>query len=139
MIEITNTISIEESELEWSFIRASGPGGQNVNKVATAAQLRFDLAHSPSLPDDVRARATKLAGKRLTSDGVLIITTQRYRSQERNRHDAITQLVDLLRQAAIPPKRRRKTQPTRASKEKRLESKRQRSQIKRERGRVDRS
>jgi ribosome-associated protein len=130
MIRITPTIAIDERELEESFIRSSGPGGQNVNKLATAVQLRFDVRRSPSLPDDVRARLERLAGKRLTREGVLVITAQRHRTQERNRQDALDRLVDLVRQAAVRPVRRRPTRPTAASRERRIESKKRRSGIK---------
>src|ERR1700760_5003541 len=115
MIRITDRIGIDESEIEERFIRASGPGGQNVNKLSTAVQLRFDLRHSPSLPEAMRARAERLAGKRLTRDGVLVITAQRHRTQERNRQDALDRLIELLREAAIAPTPRRPTRPTRAS------------------------
>lgn len=134
MIRITDQISIDESELTETFVRASGPGGQNVNKLATAVQLRFDVRHSPSLPADVRARVAVLAGRRLTQDGVLVIIAQRHRTQERNREDARTRLVELIRQAVVPPKRRRLTRPTAASRERRIESKKRRSGIKRLRG-----
>ena len=134
MIRINDQISIDESELTETFVRASGPGGQNVNKLATAVQLRFDVRHSPSLPADVRARLAALAGRRLTQDGVLVIIAQRHRTQERNREDARTRLVELIRQAAVPPKRRRLTRPTAASRERRIESKKRRSGIKRLRG-----
>jgi len=134
MIAVTNTISLDENELEFSFVRSSGPGGQNVNKVATAVQLRFDVARSPSLPDDVRARLIARAGNKLTRDGVLLITARRFRTQERNRADAIDRLVEMIRSAATPPKRRRKTKPTRASKQVRVEQKRRRSTTKRLRG-----
>ncbi len=103
MIRITDRITIDERELEESFIRASGPGGQNVNKLASAVQLRFDVRRSPSLPEDARARLERLAGKRLTREGVLVITAQRHRTQERNRQDALDRLVDLIRRAAVPP------------------------------------
>jgi len=131
MIYITPDIAIDESEIQQTFIRASGPGGQNVNKVATAVQLRFDVAHSPSLPDDVRERLVRLAGRRMTEDGVLIIEARRFRTQDRNRQDAIDRLVALIRRASKKPKRRRKTKPTLASKEQRLETKRRRSERKR--------
>jgi ribosome-associated protein len=130
MIRITDRISIDESELEESFIRASGPGGQNVNKLASAVQLRFDVRRSPSLSDDVRTRLERLAGRRLTRDGVLVITAQRHRTQERNREDARERLVALIRQAATPPVPRRPTRPTKASRERRIESKKRRASIK---------
>jgi ribosome-associated protein len=123
-------IEIDERELEERFIRASGPGGQNVNKLSTAVQLRFDVRRSPSLPDGVRARLERLAGKRLTRDGVLVITAQRHRTQERNRVDALERLVELIEQASIVPIARRKTRPTKASRERRLESKKRHSGIK---------
>src|SRR3954471_19086014 len=127
MIRITDQISIDESEIEESFVRSSGPGGQNVNKLSTAVQLRFDVRHSPSFRDDVRARLERLAGKRLTNDGVLVITAQRHRTQERNRDDALNRLVELIREAATPPTPRRPTKPTKASKERRLQGKKRRS------------
>ena len=130
MIRITDRISIDDGELEETFIRASGPGGQNVNKLSSAVQLRFDVRHSPSLPDGVRARLERLAGRRLTREGVLIITAQRHRTQERNRADARERLIDLVREAATPPVPRRPTRPTRASRERRIESKKRRSTIK---------
>jgi ribosome-associated protein len=136
MIPVTSRIAIDDAELELTFVRASGPGGQNVNKVATAVQLRFDVAHSPSLPDDVRTRLIARAGKRLTRDGVLVISAQRFRTQERNRADAIERLVEMIRTAATPPRPRRKTRPTRASKERRVDAKRRRSSTKRARERV---
>ena len=131
MIQITPDLAIDESEIQQEFVRASGPGGQHVNRVATAVQLRFDVANSPSLPDDVRARLVQLAGKRMTKDGVLLVESQRFRTQERNRQDALERLIELIRQATKRPKRRRKTRPTRASKERRLENKRRRSEKKR--------
>jgi ribosome-associated protein len=134
MIRITDHIAIDESELTESFVRASGPGGQNVNKLATAVQLRFDVRHSRSLPADVRARLAALAGRRLTQDGVLVIIAQRHRTQERNREDARARLVELIRAAAVVPKRRRLTKPTAASRERRIESKKRRSGVKRLRG-----
>jgi ribosome-associated protein len=130
MIRVTDDISIDENELQERFIRASGPGGQNVNKLSTAVQLRFDVRHSPSLRDDVRARLERLAGKRLTNDGVLVITAQRHRTQERNREDALDRLVELIRHAATPPRPRRPTKPTKASKERRLQGKKRRSTLK---------
>jgi len=135
-IDISPTLSIDESELEITFVRSSGPGGQNVNKVATAAQLRFDAAHSRSLPDDVRSRLLSRAGSRLTRDGVLIITARRFRTQERNRADAIDRLVEMIRVASVPPKRRRKTKTPRAAKARRVDAKRRRSATKRMRGSV---
>src|ERR1700687_3692458 len=134
MIRITNHIAIDESDLSETFIRSSGPGGQNVNKLATAVQLRFDVRHSPSLPGDVRTRLERLAGRRLTNDGVLIITAQSHRTQERNRADALDRLVELVRQAAVRPVPRRATKPTKASRRPRLESKKRRSGIKALRG-----
>ncbi|HKD30134.1 MAG TPA: alternative ribosome rescue aminoacyl-tRNA hydrolase ArfB [Xanthobacteraceae bacterium] len=130
MIRINNHITIDDNEIAESFIRASGPGGQNVNKLATAVQLRFDIRRSPSLPDEVRARLERLAGRRLTRDGVLVITAQRYRTQERNREDALTRLIELIRAAAVRPTPRRPTRPTLGSKVRRLEGKRRRGGIK---------
>lgn len=131
MIKITQDIVIDESELEEQFIRASGPGGQHVNKAATAVQLRFDVAHSPSLPDVVRGRLIWLAGGRMTEDGVLVIKASRFRSQARNRQDARVQLVKLVRQAARKPIARHRTNPARGSQKRRLRTKRRRSEVKR--------
>jgi ribosome-associated protein len=131
MIQITGTIAIGEEEIHQEFVRASGPGGQNVNKVATAVQLRFDVAHSPSLPEDVRERLTRIAGKRITKEGCLIIEARRFRTQEQNRRDSVDRLVDLIRQAAQRPKIRKKTKPTPAAKERRLACKHRRAKIKR--------
>ncbi len=130
MIRITATIAIDEGEIAESFIRSSGPGGQNVNKLATAVQLRFDVRHSRSLPDEVRARLERLAGRRLTRDGVIVITAERHRTQERNRQDARDRLVALIRQASIRPKPRRPTKPTAGSRERRIQTKKRRSGIK---------
>ena len=130
MIRVTPSISIAERELEEHFIRASGPGGQNVNKLASAVQLRFDVRRSPSLPDDVRARLERLAGKRLTREGVLVINAERHRTQERNRQDARERLMDLIRRAAVAPRPRRATKPTAGARERRLDSKKRRATIK---------
>ena len=134
MIRITRTIAIAERELEEHFIRASGPGGQNVNKVSTAVELRFDVAGSPSLPPDVKVRLMRLAGSRMTGEGVLVIDAQRFRSQERNRADARERLVELIRAATHVPKPRRATKPSKAAKEKRHEGKQRRAKVKRLRG-----
>jgi len=134
MIRINDRISIADDEIEENFIRSSGPGGQNVNKLSTAVQLRFDVRASPSLTDDVRARLERLAGRRLTRDGVLVITAQRYRTQERNRDDARARLIDLIRAAATAPVPRRPTRPTLGSKLRRLEGKSRRSGVKALRG-----
>jgi ribosome-associated protein len=131
LIRVTRSLAIDEREVVISFVRSSGPGGQNVNKVASAAQLRFDIRHSPSLPDEVRGRLLRLAGRRVTSRGVLIIDARRYRSQERNRQDALERLMTLVRRAAEPPLARQPTGPTAASRERRLESKRRQGTIKR--------
>jgi len=130
MIRITDHIALDESELVESFIRASGPGGQNVNKLSTAVQLRFDVRGSPSLTDEVRARLERLAGRRLTRDGVLVITAQNHRTQERNRADALDRLVELIRAAAVRPVPRRPTNPTKASRRRRVDDKKRRGSIK---------
>ena len=136
MIRVTDSISIDESEIEESFVRSSGPGGQNVNKLSTAVQLRFDVRGSPSLPNDVAIRLMRLAGKRLTKDGVLVLIAQNHRTQERNRAEALERLIELIREAAIPPVPRRATKPTKASRRERLEGKKRRSGIKNLRGKV---
>jgi ribosome-associated protein len=133
MIRITAKISIDEREIAESFVRASGPGGQNVNKLSTAVQLRFDVRGSPSLPPEVAMRLEKLAGARLTREGVLIITAQRHRTQAANRQDALHRLLDLIRRAAVAPVPRRPTRPTAASRERRIESKKRRAGIKTQR------
>lgn len=136
MLRITPRIGIADAELEESFVRASGPGGQNVNKVSSAVELRFDAANSSSLPDDVRTRLIRLAGSRATKDGVIVIRAERFRTQERNRADARDRLTRLIARAAARPKRRVRTKPTRASVERRLKAKARRSRIKR--GRAER-
>ena len=130
MIRITDQIALDPEEIEETFLRAGGPGGQNVNKVSTAVQMRFDVRHSPSLPEALRSRTERLAGRRLTKDGVIVITAARFRSQERNREDALARLVELLQKAAERPRPRRATRPTRAAKERRLKSKTERGSIK---------
>jgi ribosome-associated protein len=133
MIFITPDISIEEREIKFDFVRASGPGGQNVNKVASAVQLRFDVIGNRSLPEDVKARLKRLAGKRISAEGILVIQASRFKSQDKNRQDSVDRLVSLLRQAAEKPKKRVKTRPSRRAKERRLETKRHRSRLKRDR------
>jgi len=136
MIRVTNDIALGEDEIVEQFIRSSGPGGQNVNKVATAVQLRFDVGRSPNLPDAVRERLMRLAGRRLTGDGVLIIDARRHRTREQNRRDALDRLVALVRKAAIAPTPRKATRPTAASRRRRLEGKQRRGVLKRGRRRV---
>jgi ribosome-associated protein len=135
MIQATPSIAIDDSEIEESFVRASGPGGQHVNKVSSAVQIRFDVRRSRSLPNDVAIRLMKLAGSRLTQDGVIVIVAQAHRSQKRNREEAVERLVELIRQAAVRPEIRRATKPTKASKERRLASKEKRSGVKAARSR----
>lgn len=136
MIEATPDIHIPEDEVTERFVRSAGPGGQNVNKVSTAVELRFDVRRSPSLPNDVAVRLMKLAGRRLTQDGVLVLSVMTHRSQERNRAEALERLVELIRKAAEPPPPRKRTRPTLASKVRRLEGKVRRSGVKSLRGRV---
>jgi ribosome-associated protein len=134
MIEIAPGLSLDESELEFSFIRASGPGGQNVNKVSSAVQMRFDARRSPSLSNDVSIRLQKLAGSKLTLEGVIVITANRFRTQEMNRKDATERLTELIAKAAVAPVKRRPTKPTKAAKERRLDGKARRSTVKSMRG-----
>ncbi len=136
MIPIDDTLALDESEISESFIRASGPGGQNVNKVASAVQLRFDVRQSRSLPEPVRTRLERLGGHRVSQDGVLVISARRFRSQERNREDALARLVALVRRAATPPRPRRRTRPSTASREQRLAAKARRARLKQQRAGV---
>mgnify|MGYP001825627772 FL=1 len=133
MIHVNTTIAIPDSEITLSFVRSDGPGGQHVNKTSTAVQLRFDARHSPSLPEDVRQRLVRLAGRRMTSDGILVIDARSHRSQKHNRQDALERLTKLLQAAAQPPRPRRPTKPSKASRRRRLESKRHRAGLKRSR------
>ncbi len=133
MISVTQDIAIDENELHFAFVRAAGPGGQNVNRVATAVQLRFDVCESPSLPEDVRARLFRLAGNRINNEGILIINARRFRTQTRNRQDAIDRLVELVQDAARKPKSRKKMTPSRSARKRRLQDKRHRAQVKRTR------
>ena len=137
MIEVGRGIALDEREIVLRFVRSSGPGGQNVNKVATAVELRFDAARSASLPDDVRVRLVRLAGRRATKDGVIVIDARRHRTQDDNRRDAIARLVTLVARAAVRPKKRRPTRPTAASRARRVQSKKKRSEKKKLRGRVE--
>jgi len=136
MIPVTRSISISEDELDERFIRSPGPGGQNVNKVETAVQLRFDAAHSPNLPPEVFARLRGIAGQRMTADGVIVITARRFRSQDRNRADARERLVELIAKATEVPKKRRPTRPSLSAKRKRVETKKKRGDVKKTRGKV---
>ena len=133
MIQITPALSIDEAEINFNFIRSSGPGGQNVNKVATAVQLRFDIHNSPSLASDIKGRLIRLAGNRVNADGILLIEAKRFRTQEANREDAILRFIELVRKASVKPKKRVKTKPTRSSQEKRLMEKKRRGETKKTR------
>jgi len=133
MIEITSTLRLDEKELVFDFVRSSGPGGQNVNKVSTAVQLRFDAANSPSLPPDVKERLIKLAGNRMTADGILMIEAKRYRSQDKNRLDAVQRLVTLIQRSVEPPKKRKATHPSLTARAARVGAKKKRGELKRTR------
>ncbi len=136
MIHVTDRIALPETELKWHFVRASGPGGQNVNKVSSAVELRFDVTHTHRLTVETKSRLRRLAGSRMTSDGVLVIQAQRFRSQTRNRDDALQRLIDLIRAASISPKARKPTAPSKAAKRRRLEAKKTRAATKQLRGAV---
>jgi ribosome-associated protein len=136
LLRVTDAIALDESELEERFVLSSGPGGQNVNKVASAVELRFDAGRSPALSDDLRVRLKTLAGRRMTKDGVLVLQGNRFRDQQRNREDVRARLIDLIARAAFVPKRRKPTKPSRAAKEKRLDEKKLHSRLKRARGKV---